>query len=109
MPRSTSFVPLGETEAMTIDEILEHHPKGQDYAHLLEGMDLVPLIEDSNGDVLSFPPIINGAHTTVTHTTEDFFIDVTGWDPRACEAALMLVCLQLQERGDGRIRGHHHL
>lgn len=99
VPRSTSFVPLGETEAMTIDDILEHHPKGQDYAHLLDGMDLVPLIEDSHGDVLSFPPIINGAHTTVTHTTEDFFIDVTGWDPRACEAALMLVCLQLQERG----------
>jgi len=99
VPRSTAFVPLGETEPMTIDEILEHHPKGQDYAHLLDGMDRVPLIEDSNGDVLSFPPIINGAHTTVTHTTEDFFIDVTGWDPRACEAALMLVCLQLQERG----------
>ena len=54
-----------------------------------------PLIIDTNDDVLSFPPIINGEHTTVTHTTRDFFVDVTGWDERACEAALLLVCLQL--------------
>ena len=26
-------------------------------------------------------------------------MDVTGWDERACEAALMLVCLQLAQRG----------
>lgn len=84
---------------MTIDEILKEHPKGVDYAHLLEGMEAYPLILDANDDVLSFPPIINGEHTTVTQTTRDFFIDVTGWDERACEAAIMLVCLQLMERG----------
>ncbi len=31
--------------------------------------------------------------------TEDFFIDVTGWDIRACESCLLLVCLSLAERG----------
>ena len=63
------------------------------------GDEQVPLILDKNDDVLSFPPIINGDHTTVTHTTRDFFVDVTGWDERACEAALMLVCLQLAQQG----------
>jgi len=49
--------------------------------------------------VLSFPPIINGKQTTVSSSTTDFFIDVTGWDRRACESSLMLVALQLVERG----------
>ncbi len=99
VPGSTAFTPLARTEDMTIDDILQEHPKGVEYAHLLEGMNTYPLILDSNDAVLSFPPIINGDHTTVTHSTRDFFIDVTGWDERACEAALMLVCLQLRQRG----------
>ena len=99
VPGTTAFVPLTCTEPMTIKEILTHHPKGVEYAHLLEGMDAYPLIVDANDDVLSFPPIINGEHTTVTHQTRDFFIDVTGWDERACEASMMLICLQLAQRG----------
>ena len=97
--RDNSFIPLGMDQEMTIDEILSSHPKGVDYAHLLEGMEKVPIIEDANGSVLSFPPIINGAHTTVQSSTRDLFIDVTGWDRRACESCLMLVALQAKERG----------
>ena len=99
VPASHEFIPLAREDAMSISDILAHHPKGVDYAHLLEGMDRFPLIVDSNDDVLSFPPIINGDHTTVTNQTRDFFVDVTGWDERACEASLMLVCLQLAQRG----------
>lgn len=97
--RSHSFIPLAMEHAMTIDEILASHPKGVDYAHLLDGMDRVPIIEDAEGAVLSFPPIINGVHTTVQSSTRDLFIDVTGWDRRACESCLMLVALQAKERG----------
>ncbi len=97
--REHRFVPLAMDEAMSIDEILESHPKGMEYAHLLEGMESVPVIEDAVGRVLSFPPIINGSHTTVVESTTDFLIDVTGWDPRACEASLLLICLALHERG----------
>ena len=93
--REHRFVPLAMDEAMSIDEILESHPKGMEYAHLLEGMESVPVIEDAVGRVLSFPPIINGSHTTVVESTTDFLIDVTGWDPRACEASLLLICLAL--------------
>ncbi len=100
--RDTSFIPLAMENEMTIDEILSEHPKGIDYAHLLEGMDKVPIIFDSNDSVLSFPPIINGDHTTVTTKTRDLFVDVTGLDIRACESALMLICLQLSVLG-GRV------
>ena len=78
---------------MTIDEILTTHPKGVAYAHLLENLPLVPIIEDNEGKILSFPPIINGAHTTVKSSTKDILVDVTGWDKRACETAILLICL----------------
>ena len=94
-----AFVPLAREESMTIADILTQHPKGVEYAGLLADMTSYPLIVDADDAVLSFPPIINGDHTTVTHDTRDFFIDVTGWDERACEASLMLVCLQLIQWG----------
>jgi phenylalanyl-tRNA synthetase beta chain len=97
--RSHSFTPLASSKEMTIDEILAEHAKGQEYAHLLEGMELVPVIVDSEDNVLSFPPIINGDHTTVTNQTKDVLIDVTGWDQRSCEVSLLLICLQLQHMG----------
>ena len=110
VPDSHSFVPLMMTEEMTIKQILEEHPKGVEYASLMDDLDSFPVILDSNDDVLSFPPIINGNHTTVTESTTDFFIDVTGWDERACEACLMLVCLSLHERGGAiesvRVKGY---
>ena len=98
-PGNLKFVPLNAEREMSIDEILLEHPKGIDYAHLLEGFEKYPIIVDSKDRILSFPPIINGNHTTVSKSTTDFFIDVTGWDYRSCEACLMLVAMQLQERG----------
>ena len=97
--RNYSFIPLAMDSEMSVEEILREHPKGIEYAHLLDGMDKVPVILDSNNAVLSFPPIINGDHTTVNSNTTDFFIDVTGWDERACEACLQLICLQMEARG----------
>ncbi len=93
------FTPLAMKNEMKIGEILTKHPKGIDYAHLLEKYEKFPLIIDSKNSVLSFPPIINGEHTTVSTKTKDFFIDVTGWDRRACECSLLLVCLELFSRG----------
>jgi len=94
-----SFVPLASENEMSIAEVLSGHPKGIEYAHLMDHMERFPIILDSNGDILSFPPIINGDHTTVNQGTNDFFIDVTGTDYRACEACLLLVCLSLSELG----------
>tara|TARA_Y100000589_G_scaffold83908_4_gene77847 strand:+ start:3501 stop:5255 length:1755 start_codon:yes stop_codon:yes gene_type:complete len=97
--RDFSFTPLASEKEMSISEILSLHPKGIEYSSLMEGLDSFPIILDSNDEVISFPPIINGARTTVNEGTTDFFIDVTGFDERACEACLLLVCLSLSELG----------
>ena len=98
-PDGMSFVPLTKTEAMTPREILQKHEKGKAYAHLLDGFDKYPIIFDADGNVLSFPPIINGALTTVTVNTKNIFIDVTGFDDKAVESALNIVASALVERG----------
>lgn len=98
-PDSLSFIPLGKEEEWDLEEILEKHEKGRDYAHLLRGRALYPIILDADDEVLSFPPIINGRLTTVTEETKNIFIDVTGTDARAVEGALQILVTALAERG----------
>jgi len=98
-PDAVSFVPLAKEESMTLREILRHHEKGVNYAHLLESCSKYPLIVDAHNNVLSFPPIINGTLTEVTPHTKDIFIDVTGTDRKAINYALNIVTTALAERG----------
>ena len=92
------FVPLDFDVPMSMDEILDKHPKGIKFAHLVEKFDKYPLILDSLGNVLSFPPIINGTLTRVRDETEDLFIEVTGTD-KSVSVALNIVTTALAERG----------
>ena len=62
-PHEPAFVPLQKDYEMTPQEILEEHPKGIEYAHLLSEFNRYPIIKDSNDEVASMPPIINGALT----------------------------------------------
>ena len=98
-PGEISFVPLAKDVAMNLREILEEHEKGVDYKFILEGKERYPIIVDKNGDVLSFPPIINGQLTAVTENTKNMFIDVTGTDLPAISGALNIVSTALAERG----------
>ena len=101
-PHSVRFVPLAMDEEMDLEEILTKNEKGRAYAHLLDGYTGYPVIQDRDGSVLSFPPIINGVLTTVTVGRHDLFVDVTGNDYKAVKGALDIVCTALAERG-GRI------
>lgn len=98
-PKDISFVPLSKTERMDMGEILKKHEKGKEYAHLLKGRKTYPVILDSRGEVVSFPPIINGALTTVTTSTKNLFIDVTGTDLKTVKGSLDLIVTALAERG----------
>ena len=95
---SFSFVPLDYDEEMTMAEILERHPKGIGYRYILEGKEKYPVILDSEGNVLSFPPIINGELTRVTESTEEIFLDVTGLNEHV-SIALNIIATALAERG----------
>jgi len=98
-PRDRRFVPLDFTEDLSMEEILADHPKGRDYARLVEEFDRFPLIVDAEDRVLSFPPIINGELTRVTTETKNILLDCTGTDERAVRMAANIICTALAEAG----------
>ncbi len=97
--KSTSFVPLDYHVPMTLDEILDKHPKGRAYAKIVQDFPLYPLITDAKGRVCSFPPIINGELTRVTESTKNILLDVTGIEPRAVSVAVNILCAAFVEMG----------
>jgi phenylalanyl-tRNA synthetase beta chain len=98
-PRSRKFIPLDYAEEMSMDEILEKHPKGRDYAKIVKDFPLFPLIVDKDDNVLSFPPIINGELTRVTIDTKNILLDTTGTDKRAVGTAVNIICTAMAEAG----------
>lgn len=101
-PRDRGFVPLDFEEEMSMERMLEEHPKGRAYAHLVADAPRFPLIVDADDAVLSFPPIINGELTRVSTATTDVLLDCTGTDRRAVETATTILCTALAEAG-GRL------
>lgn len=98
-PDGIRFVPLNWAVEITPREILEKHPKGIAYAHIMEGKSKYPIITDVNNDVLSFPPIINGVLTQLTEETRNLFIDVTGTTIRDITSTLNILVTALAEGG----------
>jgi phenylalanyl-tRNA synthetase beta chain len=98
-PKDFSFVPLEWYTELTVEEILQKHKKGIEYAHLLEGFDEYPVWIDSQGTVLSMPPIINSEDTKVEPDTRHLFLDVTGYSKKALEQALNILACSLARRG----------
>ncbi len=98
-PEDVKFTPLGERVEMNLKEILEKHPKGVEYAHLVNKYDRYPIILDSKGEVLSFPPIINGVLTQITAETENIFLDITGYSMSNIIMALNILSTSLYDSG----------
>lgn len=97
-----SFVPLGGKEPTNIASILSGTEEGRLYGPALGARGLYPVIADSKGVVLSFPPIINGDTTKVTTRTKSMFVDVTSTDEKVGDDVLAVVATTLAEAG-GRI------
>jgi len=99
-PDGHAFVPLGCEEEMTPERILTDHPKGREFAHLLEGFDHYPILLDSQGQVLSMPPVINSNTLgRITPETQNLFVEATGMDFRALSLGLNVLATALADRG----------
>jgi phenylalanyl-tRNA synthetase beta chain len=99
-PTETHFVPLGFEEEMNLDEILERHPKGVEYGHIVKQKPLYPLLTDNEGKVLSFPPIINSNDLgKITEDSRNLLVEVTGTLNKTVLNTLNLVTLALIDNG----------
>lgn len=98
--KDAEFVPLGHDKPMSLGEVLEKTEKGTRYAHLVRRGEY-PLLVDSSGEVMSFPPILNSETNKVTEETKNVVIDVTGTEPWLMLKILNIVTTSVLERGYG--------
>ncbi len=99
-PTEFSFVPLGLSEKMTLGEMLERHPKGQEYGHIVKKHNVYPILLDADQKVLSFPPIINSNDLgRVNEETHNLLVEVTGTAHKTVLNTLTLVTTALIDRG----------
>ncbi len=85
---------------MTPQEILDQHPTGQEYAGTLEGSELVPLLTDATGNVLSLIPIINSAGLgKVAPGMDSLFVEATGAELDQVLLTLNILAANLSDRG----------
>ncbi|MEM3713551.1 MAG: phenylalanine--tRNA ligase subunit beta [Nitrososphaeria archaeon] len=90
------MIPLDSNEEMSLNEILEKHPKGKIYSWLIK--DSYPVYMDSKG-IFSFPPVINSERTRVKESTKNIFIELTGIDKRTVSQTLNIIVYNILDRG----------
>ena len=91
-PDTAHFVPLHMEEDLTLREICTKHPKGLEYGPIVADKPVFPFLYDDNGEVLSFPPVINSAHIgAVEIGDENLFFEFsgTGLDDLLLSAAIL--------------------
>lgn len=99
-PTAVSFVPLGFTEKMSLKEILQSHPKGLEYGHIVKQHNVFPILLDAEDKVLSFPPVINSNDLgKITEETKNVLVEVTGTMHETVLNTLKIVTLSLIDRG----------
>jgi phenylalanyl-tRNA synthetase beta chain len=93
------FNPLGYNIEKSMKQILQDFETGRNYGHIVEKFAEYPIIIDSNDNVLSFPPIINGEVTRVSTETKNLFIDITSTNMKSAEDVLAVLLTALADMG----------
>jgi len=82
-PNEIKFKPLNQQKEFTATELMDLYSADshlKQYLHIIKDSPVYPVIYDSNGVVLSMPPIINGDHSKISLKTKNVFIECTGTD-----------------------------
>ena len=99
-PDKIKFIPLESDREMSGLQILQRHPTGREYAHLLAGKQKFPIFIDANDNILSMPPIINSQLTgKITNETVDVFVECSGFDFEILNRCLNIIVTNLAEMG----------
>ena len=99
-PTEMSFVPLGLEEKMNLKQILQKHPKGIEYGHIVNKHPVYPILLDAERKVLSFPPVINSNDLgKITDQARNVLVEVTGTMNETVLNTVKIVTLSLIDRG----------
>jgi len=99
-PEKIKFIPLEAGREMSGFQILQKHPTGKKYAHLLAGKAKFPFFIDANKNILSLPPIINSTLTgKITEKTKDVFIECSGFNFNVLDKCLNILVTIFADMG----------
>jgi phenylalanyl-tRNA synthetase beta chain len=99
-PDKIKFIPLESEKEMSGLQILQKHPKGREYAHLLAGKVKFPVFIDSDNNILSMPPVINSQKTgKITNETTEVFVECSGFDFTVLAKCLNIIVTNFAEMG----------
>ncbi|KAH1165355.1 phenylalanine--tRNA ligase beta subunit isoform X1 [Mauremys mutica] len=99
-PSEIRFKPLNQSKEYTASEIMDLYRTDSQlkhYLHIIENKPLYPVIYDSNGVVLSMPPIINGDHTKISLNTRNVFVECTATDITKAKIVLDILVTMFSE------------
>uniref|UniRef100_A0A3Q3LTB2 Phenylalanine--tRNA ligase beta subunit n=1 Tax=Mastacembelus armatus TaxID=205130 RepID=A0A3Q3LTB2_9TELE len=99
-PGDISFKPLNQTKEYTATQLMSLYKTDshlRHYLHIIEDKPVYPVIYDSNGIVLSMPPIINGDHSKITLHTKNVFIECTATDVTKAKIVLDIIVTMFSE------------
>jgi len=94
------FTPLDFHQPMSLRQVLEKHPKGKEYGHLIKHESVYPVFADAKREILSLIPIINSEQTGKLQPGDDsLFFDTTGTDEESVNLVANIFAYALAERG----------
>ena len=99
-PDSVRFVPLQGERPMTLTEINKETPKGKEYGAINAPFKLHPLLSDSKGAVLSYPPVINSNDLGAVKVGDtELFIELTGTNMASVALSANIVACDFADSG----------
>ena len=99
-PDQIKFIPLESDKELSGLEILQKHPTGKEYAHLLAGKAKFPIFVDDDNNILSMPPVINSQKTgRVTSETKNLFVECSGFDEEILKSCLNILVSTMADMG----------
>ncbi|KAM9853054.1 phenylalanine--tRNA ligase beta subunit [Aulostomus maculatus] len=99
-PGDICFKPLNQTKEYTASQLMSLYKTDshlKHYLHIIEDKPVYPVIYDSNGIVLSMPPIINGDHSKISLKTRNVFIECTATDLTKAKIVLDMMVTMFSE------------
>jgi len=82
-PKDIKFVPLNQVKEYTAEQLMELYSSDshlKQYLGIIRDSPVYPVIYDSEGTVLSMPPIINGEKSKITLDTRNVLVEMTATD-----------------------------
>jgi len=97
-PGNLSFTPLDHFSSLTLTEVLEKTESGIKFRELLLGS-IYPVLMDSRGNLLSFPPVINAEYTRIKAGVKNLLVEVTGVDKTTVDKVLANIAATVADIG----------